>query len=143
MLDRYQTTGTIRDDGLELVDSRGWGGAVTDFVRGPVVITIETTTAAAVRTLQQNKFMWAVFAIIAEASQGDHSKDQIHDLMCEMFLSYQMDVVDPNTGECTTYTLVRGTSKLKPAEHSEFVEHVMAWAANFYGCEFGDVSRVA
>ena len=136
MLDHYQTTGVIRDDGLEVSESRGWSDAIAAFVRGDVVITMDAATAAEVRSMRANRFMWAIFAIIAEAS--GHTKDEVHDLMCEMFLSYQMDVVDRRTGESETKTLARGTSKLPPKEHSEFLDLVMAWAGEFFGCEFPD-----
>ncbi len=134
MLDLYQTTGMIRDDGLELADIGAWGAAVVDFERGPVVITMQAATAAEVRTMRANRFQWVIFTIIAEAS--GHTKEEIHDWMSQMFLSYPFDVVDKDTGECSTVMLVKGTSKLKPAEHSEFLDRVMAWAGVFFGVEF-------
>lgn len=132
----YQAPARVSDGDIAVYDIRAFREALYDFPEGDVVVTVQASTAAAIRSLQANKFMWVVFTVIANASDGDHTKEQIHDLMCEMFLSYDMDVVNPKTGEVTTFHVVRGTSKLKPAEHSTFVEQVMAWGAGFYGCEF-------
>ena len=140
VLDQYQTTGTIRDDGLELADSAGWGEAIVDFIRGPVILTMQSATAAEVRSMQANKRQWVIFTIIAEAS--GHTKEEVHDWMCKLFLSYEVEIVDPTTGECGSEILVRGTSKLKPAEHNAFLDRVMLWAAEFFGCEFPEREAV-
>ena len=135
ILDLYQVTGRIEGGEFSYDDDGPSYHAALESLEGAdVILTLERASAARIRNTQQNRLMWRVFAVIAEASGYD--KNDVHDLMCEMFLSRPLEVVDPNTGESTEHTVVMGTSRLKVKPFAEFLHKVMLWAQEMYGCEF-------
>jgi hypothetical protein len=129
----YQTLGTITGGELHVHDRAGFAQAIARFAEGVVTVTIESSTEQAFRSTQANRFMWRVFTLIAEDT--GHTKEDIHDWMCAMFLSHTIEVVDPVTGEVQSLPVTRGTSKLSPAAHAEFLDRVILWSGEFLSLE--------
>jgi hypothetical protein len=129
----YQTLGTITGGELHVHDRQSFERAMRRFEAGTVTVTIETTGETAVRSLQANRFQWKIFSLIA--AESGHTKEDIHDWMATMFLTHTIDVVDKATGEVRAIEVTRGTSKLRPAEHAEFMERVILWAQEFFKME--------
>ncbi len=74
------------------------------------------------RSQDQNAYLWLCLNIISQ--ETGHTPQQLHDIYCNMFLK---------SGETTykgkTIEIVRGTSKLDTQEFSEFMDKVIADAA--------------
>ncbi len=127
----YQTLGVIRKGKLQVFHRASFDLAMSRFVDGLVSVTVQTTTEKAQRSLQANKYMWVLFTMIGE--ETGHTRDEIHDLMCQRFLSYQLDTVDRQTGEITSTQVTRGTSRLTSKEHAAFLDQVIQWMGEFLG----------
>ncbi len=131
--DSYETLGLVKDGLFKMRDRAGFERAMALFKDGEVIASFTPATEKAWRSLQANRFMWKVFELIA--AETGHTKDEIHDWMCQKFLTYAVDVVDPQTGEVTTVKVTRGTSRLKTDEHARFLDEVLQWAGEFLGME--------
>lgn len=118
---------------MKVQDRTSFERAMQHFPDGLVSVTVEVTTEKAFRSLQANRFMWAVFT--AMANQAGVSKEDMHDLMCDRFLKHRVDIVDRESGEITEHDVTRGTSRLKPKEHAEFMDRVIQFAGEWLGLE--------
>ena len=129
----YETLGIVTDGIFKMRDRQGFEAAMALFKDGEVIASFTPATEKAWRSLQANRFMWIVFTLIA--AETGHTKDEIHDWMCQKFLTYPVDVVDPQTGEVTVVEVTRGTSRLKSGEHAHFLDEVIQWAGEWLGME--------
>jgi hypothetical protein len=129
----YSTLGTVEAGELHVHDRQSFERAMRRFPAGTVMVTIETSTEKAYRSIQANRFMWRLFTLIGE--ETGHSKEDVHDWLSAMFLSHTIDVVDKASGEVNSIKVTRGTSKLSPAEHAEFLDRVILWAGEFLSLE--------
>jgi hypothetical protein len=73
------------------------------------------------RSLQQNKYQWFVFELIAR--ELGTTKEAIHDFFAELYLREEVEIAGH------VYQRTRGTSELSTAEHSQFMEDVRIWSA--------------
>lgn len=134
----YSTLGVVTKGHLQLQDKTAFTTALALFPDGFVSVIIASTTEKAQRSLQANKYMWVIFTQIGE--ETGHTRDEIHDLMCQKFLTYQLDTVDRQTGEVSSVQVTKGTSRLTSAEHAYFVDQVVHWAGEFLGMTFEAVA---
>lgn len=129
----YETLGVVTNGLFKMRDRAGFERAMALFKDGEVIASFTPSSEKAWRSLKANRFMWKVFELIA--AETGHTKDEIHDWMCQKFLTYPVDVVDPQTGVVTVIEVTRGTSRLKTHEHARFLDEVLQWAGEFLGME--------
>lgn len=142
----YEGTGYINErGGLEMDDRAAMLAAVRRFKPGTgVVVSVKPASknaAAQIRSRKANAYYRGVILVLMSEHSG-HSPDDLHDVMCEMFISSerkQLEFVSEITGEVLhVETDSRRSSKLGPTAFYDFVESVRVWARDFLNVETPD-----
>ncbi len=100
---------------------------------GEYLVTIEPGSQKALRSLEQNRFQWHLFSLVA--AETGQTREEIHDFACNKWLSYPLAVINPQTGELDERTVTKGTSRLSTAEHAKFLDDFIFWAQTWFGLE--------
>jgi hypothetical protein len=104
-------------------------------------VDVTITEHKETRSRQANAYYWGnVLEAIHEYT--GHSKNEIHDAMCELFIpneQRQLEFLNYLTGEVITVTVdTRRSSKLDTEPFYKFVENVRQWARESLGVETKD-----
>ena len=91
--------------------------------------TFVLSVASETRSLKQNAYLWsgvypAIVNFMRDHHGRDYSNDAIHETLKELFLPFKVEQMAKR--EIKIY---RSTKKLTKREFSEYVEHIMRWAA--------------
>ena len=92
---------------------------------GRIRVTVEKKKN--VRSIEQNRWMWACTAILAK--ELGYEKEEMHKILNYKFLL--AEVVDEKTGEIFKY--IKSTSELTTTEFGELMESMIRWAADTFG----------
>ena len=87
------------------------------------VYKINIQKAKNIRSLNQNKYYWAVVVAVLSSELG-YFKDEMHTLLRRKFLGYTK--INPITGEEDVFA--KSTTDLKSHEMEEYLESVRVWA---------------
>jgi hypothetical protein len=99
--------------------ARNYDNALSLYDGQDVIVTIAKPTKS--RTNPQNSYLWAVpYRMIADETGNDI--DSVHHYMAGMFLS------EKTSGPIDR---VQSTTKLTTVEFSEYIDHIIQWAAEF------------
>lgn len=95
-------------------------------------------TKANQRSLQQNKFYWAVCVPMVKDGLRNMGYDQVrtesdaHEVLKSLFLKVQL--VNENTGEVLT-EYVNSTTKLSTVLFMDYIDSIIKWAAEYLGIQ--------
>lgn len=139
---RAVATGVLTDGRVAWDDAPGFTRELRALGNGGVVVTAKLATAAEVRSEKANAYYFGHVLDRIHAYCPEHSVEEIHDAMCELFLPNEQKralFISRMTGEQLTVDLDhRRSSKLNGKDFYHFVEKVRLWALEFYGCETYD-----
>ena len=122
---------TVAKGKLQTFDRQHFQAGVARLPDGAYELTLvpiqETRSTAA------NRYYYGVvLEAIYQACERQHTKDEIHDDMCDRFLKYRLLQVDHRTGEVIERVVAGRSSRLKVSAFYDFVEQVRAWASEFF-----------
>ena len=99
----------------------------------PLDKTFVVSVASQTRSLRQNAYLWGVcYPQIVDFMKNEHqreySAEAVHEVLKVKFIPHRVEKM--SGGDVKIY---RSTTKLSKEEFSDYLEQVMAWAAEF-GC---------
>lgn len=122
--------GRIEGGRLILADRQDFALALRQASDGDVQLTLSRVQDT--RSAVANRYYFGVVLHYMSKESG-HTKDELHDLMCDRFLRYRVIQISPVSGEVTEREIARRSSGLKVGDFYLFVEQVRQFAGEFYG----------
>lgn len=137
-VDRVEAPARVDHRGLMLHDRERFLEELREtFMNRDVVIAVELDEPK--RSNPANRYLFGVvYREIRKANENAHTKEEIHDAMCSMFLTRRVVFVNKQTGESDERDVPGRSRKLKASRFYRFVEEVRAWASGFYGITIPD-----
>lgn len=131
-------TGSKRGRILSLDDKEDFSSELSEMKDGGVIVTVTLATPEAIRSVKYNRYYYGcVLKRMAKAAEGN-TADDIHDAMCARFLSRDVFMVNPKTGEVSEQTVSERSSKLPPDRFEHFVMEVREFGQTFFGITIKD-----
>lgn len=132
-------TGSKRGRGLSLDDKEGFADDLEEMHDGGIIITVTLATPDAIRSTKFNRYYYGgVLKKMCKAADGAVSIDEMHEAMCSRFLSRNVFLVNPKTGEVTEQMVAERSSKLPPDRFEHFVLEVREFGQTFWGITIKD-----
>jgi hypothetical protein len=130
-------TGVLHGGKLRLDDKLGFAADIAGMKDGSIVLTVVHGTEKAIRSTRANRYYYGV---VLKAIKGETGQDldDIHDFMCQRFLTRRMFLVNNRSGEVEEGEVAGRSSKLSPDDFFEFVEKVRLFATEFFGIRIED-----
>lgn len=92
------------------------------------LVSIEIKKRRAKRSLNQNAYYWKILEIIGD--EYGIEKEELHDYFGAEYRSIKKVLTNKVTGEIFELDFIRSTSSMNKIEFGEYLDKVIAWAAN-------------
>lgn len=118
----------IKGGKLFVRDRDSFDQAFAKWKDGDVTLRVEKLSAT--RSLQANRYYFGVVLDLMAQETG-HTKEELHDDMCDRFLRRRLVYLHAETGQIEEREIAGRSSKLSVGEFYEFVEKVRQFAGEF------------
>ncbi len=137
---KYSAVVAVKKGKLELLDREHFLSGVHRLPDGAYELAL--TPVSDTRSNAANRYYHGVvLEHMYQACDRQHTKDEIHDDMCDRFLKYRLIQIDRRTGEVVERIVAGRSSRLKVGPFYDFVEQVRAFAEEFFDITIPDPDK--
>lgn len=124
---------------MSLDDKGGFADDLGELNDGGVIVTVTLATPEAIRSTKYNRYYFGgVLKKMCAAADWAVTVDEMHEAMSARFLSRNVFIVNPKTGEVTEQMVAERSSKLPPERFERYVLEVREFGQTFFGITIKD-----